>query len=120
MTLFCGENKEDPNAPCDNLVLIEGEKLAKLDELDDAEPGIPLLAERLKKVRENQERLVGRDPTKPFDQHAIVQSDKRIDFKLVRKTIFSVNEAGWTHLNFAAMEDAKMVPLEGGEAPVEH
>ncbi len=120
VTLFCGD-KADPNAPCDNVVLIEGEKLAKLDELDDAEPGIPNLADRLKKIRENEERLVGRDPTKPFEQHAIVQSDKRIDFKLVRKTIFSVNEAGWTHLNFAAMPDASVsaAPLADGEAPAE-
>lgn len=116
VTLFCGEKAGDiEDAPCENMVLIEGEKLASLDSVDDAEPGIPALSERLTKIREREEKMIGRDPTKPFEQHAIVQSDRRIDFKLVRKTVFSVNQAGWTHLNFTTMEEMKK-PAEGAAA----
>lgn len=104
----------------ENKVMIEGEKLAELDKLDKAEPNIPNLTERLQKIRENEEKLVGRDPTKAYDGHAIIQADVGTDFELVRKTIYSVNEAGWTHLQFAAMPIAKPVtPGEGEEAAPE-
>jgi biopolymer transport protein ExbD len=96
-----------------NTVLIEGEQLASLEELDENEPGIPALAERLGRIRENEEKLIGRDPSKPFDGHLIVQADISTDFELVRKAIFSVNEAGWTHLQFATLEAKKEKP-EGG------
>lgn len=103
-----------------NEVLIEGEKLASLEEIKE-EPNIPALSERLKKIREREEKYVARDPTKPYDGHAIIQADVSTDFELVRKAIFSVNEAGWTHLQFATMGGAK--PAEGAEgaegAPVE-
>jgi biopolymer transport protein ExbD len=95
-----------------NTVLMEGEEVARMDDLDDAEPGIPALSERLQKIREREEKLVGRDPTKPYEGHCIIQSDIRTDFKLVRKTIFSINEAGWTHLQFATLE-AGGAPTEG-------
>jgi biopolymer transport protein ExbD len=103
----------------ENEVLIEGEKLAALDELDDAEPGIPALAERLQKIREREENLVGRDPTKPYEGHCIIQSDKATDFKLVRKSIFAINEAGWTHLQFVAMPAPKPAGAEGDEPAAE-
>ena len=98
-----------------NEVLMEGETIAKLDELDDSEPGIGDLAERLKKIREREEKLVGRDPTKPYDGHAIIQADVETDFELVRKAIFAVNEAGWTHLEFASAETKKPLPAEAAE-----
>lgn len=102
----------------ENKVMIEGEKLAELDTLDKAEPNIPTLTERLQKIRENEEKLVGRDPSKPYDGHAIIQADVGTDFELVRKTIYSVNEAGWTHLQFAAMPVAK-APAAGGDGAPE-
>jgi len=105
-----------------NQVLIEGETIATLDDLDDTEPNIPKLTERLQKIRENEEKLVGRDPTKPYEGHFILQADKATDFKLVRKTIFSVNEAGWTHLQFVTLPAPKSggdAGGEGGEAPAE-
>jgi biopolymer transport protein ExbD len=98
-----------------NEVLIEGERLASLDEIDDAEPGVSALSERLQKIREREEKLVGRDPTKPYDGHVIIQADIATDFELVRKSIFSVNEAGWTHLQFAILEGKKDAEGEGGE-----
>jgi len=100
-----------------NAVLIEGEEIAKLEDLDDAEAGIPALTERLGRIRVNEEKLVARDPSKPFDGHLIVQADIETDFELVRKAIFSVNESGWTHLQFATLEAKKDKPA--GEAGAE-
>ncbi len=97
-----------------NTVLMEGEELARLDDLDDTEQSIPALSERLQKIREREEKLTPRDMTKPYDGHCIIQADVATDFKLVRKTIFAINQAGWTHLNFATLEIAPPKPGEPG------
>lgn len=102
----------------ENSVILEGEELAKLDELDDEEQHVEALKERLEKIREREEERVGRDMTKPFEGHLIIQADARTDFELVRKTIASVNMAGWTHLQFATMDKAK--PKAEGEAAAAH
>jgi biopolymer transport protein ExbD len=100
-------------------VLVEGKEVATQDKLDEAEQGIPELTEQLKAVREREEKLAERlgkprDPTKAFDGHIIVQADKTTDFLLVRKVIFSMNSAGWAHVNFAVKdESSSLKPAEG-------
>lgn len=99
-----------------NEVLISGEKLVTLEELDDTEPGIPQLQERLTKIREREEMLKKNygtiDPTKPYDGHMIVQADAATDFELVRRTIFAMNMAGWIHIQFAVLNSGPAV-VEG-------
>lgn len=98
-----------------NQVLFEGEPVVSLEEIDNAEMGIPKLTETLRGIREREEQIYGRDETKPFDGHIIVQSDKSTDFKLVRKTLESANMAGWAHLQFTVTGEAKgTVDAEGG------
>ena len=89
-------------------VLLDGKELARAEDLDEAEQGIGPLSEALQKIREGDEKIFGRDPTKPFDGKVLIQADKETDFMLVRKAIFSINEAGWAHLNFIVLgENAK-------------
>ena len=94
-------------------VLVEGREIAKLEDLDEAEPGIPALTELLTGVRERDEKLFGRDPTKPFDGKLIVQADKETDFQLVRRTIYAGNISGWAFFNFAVVGEKPVG--EGGE-----
>ena len=49
---------------------------------------------------------------KPFEGHLIVQADEATDFKLVRRAVYSANEAGWIHLQFAVTKPAA-APTEG-------
>lgn len=92
----------------ENRILWEGSEVASLAQLDDAEPGIPALVERLKGVREREEKLFSKTAKagEPFEGHIVVQADIKTDFKLVRKAIFSANEAGWVHIQFATMGGA--------------
>lgn len=96
-------------------ILVQGEPVVKMADLDEAEPGIPDLTERLTKIRERDEKLVGRDPGQPYDGHVLIQADIKADFLMVRKTIFSVNEAGWTHLQFAVSESQVGTGAEEGD-----
>jgi hypothetical protein len=89
-------------------VLLDGDIIATLDDEQADDPGIQLLTERLTAIREQnnkiEEELRRRDPSrpiKPFDGNLIVQADNETDFKLVRRSIFSANQAGWTHLQFS-------------------
>jgi len=99
-------------------VLVEGTEVAKLEDLDEAEQGIEVVTEQLKGIRERDEKLYKRDPSKPFDGHVIVNSDKATDFLLVRKVIYSMNQAGWAKVNFAVQDEGgpDEAPAEGGEA----
>ena len=92
-----------------NNVLIEGEQVGSLAELDDADPGIPALQTKLHAIRDNEAKLnpAAADPTKPYEGKILIQADASTDFQLVRKTIFSANDAGWTHLEFAVLGEAK-------------
>jgi biopolymer transport protein ExbD len=92
-------------------VLLDGEVVASLEDDQAAEPGIPALTEKLVAVKSAndkiEEELRRRDPSrpvKPFDGNLIVQADEETDFKLVRRAIFSANEAGWVHLQFAVQK----------------
>ena len=87
----------------ENKVLWEGKAVANLEELDEADPGIPPLIEQLEGVREREQKLYGKKENEPFKSHVVIQADKATDFQLVRKTIYSVNQAGWVHINFAVV-----------------
>ena len=87
----------------ENKVLWEGKAVANLEELDEADPGIPPLIEKLEAVREREQKLYGKKENEPFKSHVVIQADKATDFQLVRKSIYSVNQAGWVHINFAVV-----------------
>lgn len=96
-------------------VLLEGKKIADFEDIDETEPGIPPLTEELTAVREREEKLYGKKENEPYNGHILVQADKEADFLWVRKSIFSVNEAGWIHIQFAVMGLAKDTEGEGAE-----
>jgi biopolymer transport protein ExbD len=82
-----------------NTVMYEHEEVANLESLDDAEPGIPVITEALTGIRERDQALKG-NAGEPYEGHVIIQADHETDFKLVRKVIYSLNEAGWAHMQF--------------------
>lgn len=97
-------------------VLLDGKLVARAEDMDEAENGIGPLSEALTKIRAQDEKIFGRDPNKPFDGKIMIQADKETDFMLVRKTIFSINEAGWAHLNFIVLGDNAKKMAEASEA----
>lgn len=87
-------------------VLLEGKEVARAGDLDPAEPGIPAMVEQLDSMRKREEAVMAaqgrpRDPNKPFDGSVIIQADEDVDFMLVRKSIASLNLAGWAKVKFS-------------------
>lgn len=92
----------------EDVIMLEGKEVARAGDLDPAEPGVPAMAEQLTGIREREEKIAAalgkpRDPSKPFDGSVIVQADEEVDFMIVRKVIFSLNQAGWAKVKFAVM-----------------
>jgi biopolymer transport protein ExbD len=54
----------------------------------------------------------------PFKGQIIINCDKNIDFKLVRKVMFAAADAGYTAFNYAVLVTGA-APGEGGEKPAE-
>jgi biopolymer transport protein ExbD len=52
-------------------------------------------------------------PSEEFNGIAIVQSDKNVEFKMLKKIMYSIAVAGYQNLNFAVVPKSKA----GGAAP---
>jgi biopolymer transport protein ExbD len=99
-----------------NTVAIEGVKVGDADDiLKDPDLRIPSLTDKLQEMRKVDEMM---HPGQPFKGQIIINCDKNIDFKLVRKVMFAAADAGYTAFNYAVLVTGA-APGEGGEKPAE-
>lgn len=88
-----------------NTVAIEGVKVGESDEiLKDPDLRIPGLTDKLQEMRKVDEMM---HPGQPFRGEIIINCDRDIDFKLVRKVMFACSDAGYTKFNYAVLKAAK-------------
>ncbi|MCK6550862.1 biopolymer transporter ExbD [Myxococcota bacterium] len=100
-----------------NTVAIEGVKVGESEEiLKDPDLRIPGLTDKLQEMRKVDEMM---HPGMPFRGEIIINCDKEIDFKLVRKVMFAASDAGYTKFNYAVLKGGPKpgAPGEGGAAP---
>ena len=97
-----------------NTVAIEGVKVGESEEiLKDPDLRIPGLTDKLQEMRKVDEMM---HPGMPFKGEIIVNCDREIDFKLVRKVMFACSDAGYTKFNYAVLRQGKAGGGgEGGE-----
>lgn len=95
-----------------NTVAIEGVKVGESEEiLKDPDLRIPGLTEKLQEMRKVDEMM---HPGLPFKGEIIINCDKDVDFKLVRKVMFAASDAGYVKFNYAVLRQ-KGSGGEGGE-----
>lgn len=95
-----------------NTVAIEGVKVGDSDEiLKDPDLRIPGLTDKLQEMRKVDEMM---HPGQPFRGEIIINADKDVDFKLVRKVMFAASDAGYTKFNYAVLRAGGKAG-EGGE-----
>lgn len=96
-----------------NTVAIEGVRVGDSEELlKDPDLRIPALTDKLQEMRKVDEMM---HPGQEFKGEIIINCDKDIDFKLVRKVMFAAADAGYTNFNYAVLQTGG----GGGEAPAE-
>ncbi|MEQ9496980.1 MAG: biopolymer transporter ExbD [Deltaproteobacteria bacterium] len=84
-----------------NTIAIEGIKVGDSEEiLKDPDLRIPSLTDKLQEMRKVDEMM---HPGQPFKGQIIVNCDKDIDFKLVRKVMFAAADAGYSNFNYAVL-----------------
>src|ERR1700747_1508709 len=97
-----------------DVVTLDGVQVASADELmKDASTGdfkIAELHDRLVTMKNNYKLL---HTGEEFPEIAIVQSDKNVEFKALKKVMYSIAVAGYQNVNFAVTPKAK----GGGAAP---
>lgn len=94
-------------------IAIEGFKVADSEEiLRDPDLRVPRLTEKLQEMRKVDEMM---HPGRPFEGQIIINCDKDIEFKLVRKVMMASAEAGYAKFNYAVLTIGKAGGGEGGE-----
>jgi len=81
-----------------DVVTLDGRQVATGD------AKIPELADQLVTAKNNYKLL---HPTEDFKGVCIIQSDKNVEFKMLRKVMFSAATAGYQNVNFAVRPKAK-------------
>lgn len=96
-----------------DVVTLDGAQVATADELTkDSATGdfkIAELHDKLVTLKNNYKLL---HPGEDFNGIAIIQSDKQVEFKAIKKVMYSVAVAGYQNVNFAVIPKQK-----GGAAP---
>ena len=96
-----------------DVVTLDGSQVATTDELNkDSSTGdfkIAELHDKLVTLKNNYKLL---HPSEDFNGIAIIQSDKNVEFKMLKKIMYSISVAGYQNVNFAVIPKVK-----GGAAP---
>jgi biopolymer transport protein ExbD len=94
-----------------DVVTLDGSQVATTDELNkDSSTGdfkIAELHDKLVTLKNNYKLL---HPSEDFNGIAIIQSDKNVEFKILKKIMYSIAVAGYQNVNFAVTPKAKGGP----------
>jgi biopolymer transport protein ExbD len=85
------------------VVTLDGNRMADTQTLAGSSEmeRIEGLVQELERLKRNWSML---HPTEPFDGRVILQADDDIDFRVIKKLMFSCAQAGYTNINFAVNE----------------
>lgn len=86
-------------------VVIDGQAVGRMDDIrDDENFEIADLSERLSNLKKNYQQL---HPTTQFPGNIIIQGDKAVDFRVLKKVMFTCTSVGYTNINFAVLPIGK-------------
>ena len=97
-------------------ILVQGEAIAQVDSLGKDEYwNIPALEEKLRDEKKRLEVLHEGDKEGGFKGEVNIQADKEVPFSVLKRVLYSANQAGYFSLNFATMSGGAGGP---GDRPV--
>ena len=93
-------------------VAIEGQKVGNSEDLlQEDDLRIQDLTDKLQEMRRIDEMM---HPGQPFKGQIIINCDKNIDFKLIKKVMYAASEAGYTSFNYAVLKAGQNGSSEAG------
>ncbi len=85
-------------------VMLEGEQIALVQDLTKDEYwNIPALEEKLRDLKKRYEFLHQGDAAGGFKGDINIQAHTEVEFKTIKRVMYSANQAGYFNLNFAVM-----------------
>ena len=82
-------------------VVIEGNTVGRMDDIaEDENFEIADLSEQLNNLKKNYQQL---HPNQTFSGKIIIQGDKEISFRVLKKVMFTCTATGYTNINFAVL-----------------
>jgi biopolymer transport protein ExbD len=85
-------------------ILVQGETVAQVADLDKDEYwNIPALEEKLRDEKKRLDVLHSDDKEGGFKGEVNIQADKDVEFRVLKRVMYSANQAGYYSLNFAVM-----------------
>ena len=99
-------------------VMLEGEQIALIADLGrDGYWNIPALEEKLRDLKKRYEVIHEADPTAAggFKGDVNIQANKEVQFKTIKRIMYSCNQAGYLNINFAVMAAGSAHPGGKGE-----
>ena len=82
-------------------VVIEGRAVGRMDDIaEDENFEIADLSEVLNSLKKKYQQL---HPNKKFPGEIIIQGDKKVSFRVLKKVMFTCTSVGYTSLNFAVL-----------------
>lgn len=92
-------------------VVIEGNNVGRMEDIaEDENFEIADLAEHLNNLKRNFQQL---HPNQQFAGNIVIQGDKEVTFRVLKKVMFTCTAIGYTNINFA------VYPTGGDSAPPE-
>ena len=89
-------------------VMLEGEQIALVADLArDEYWNIPALEEKLRDLKKRYEALHQADPSGGFKGDINIQAHNTVEFRTIKRVMYSCNQAGYANINFAVMLAAK-------------
>ncbi len=93
-------------------VVIEGHAVGRMDDIaDDENFEIPDLSEHMSNLKKNYRML---HPNQKFAGNVIIQGDKAIPFRVLKKVMFTCTAVGYVNINFAVIPTGGDKGGEGG------
>jgi biopolymer transport protein ExbD len=85
-------------------VMLEGEQIALVADLArDEYWNIPALEEKLRDLKKRYEALHQSDPSGGFKGDVNIQAHRDVEFRTIKRVMYSCNQAGYANINFAVM-----------------
>ena len=95
-------------------ILVQGEAVAQTDQLGKDEYwNIPALEEKLRDEKKRLEVLHEGDKEGGFKGEVNIQADKDVEFSIIKRVMYSANQAGYYNLNFATLTGGGSGPAPG-------
>ncbi len=89
-------------------VMLEGEQIALVADLGrDEYWNIPALEEKLRDLKKRYELVHQADAAGAFKGDINIQGHREVQFKTIKRVMYSCNQAGYLNINFAVMGTGK-------------